>query len=141
VSSLQQMIPAGMNELRSAFVQHKQNAGGMTSCSHNLVQFYAIECGIKWVYLRRNKINTTARIQNDLLKATHDLWLFGKELKLPAATLGPVGACFRLGRDRDSRWHYREAHQAWRYGVRIFGSDERALLEWLNRLQKWIEEN
>ena len=66
------MIPAGMSELRSAFHRHTAAVGRNDSTSHQLLWFYAIECGLKSVYLRRRALPTTAQMPQELL-GNHDL--------------------------------------------------------------------
>lgn len=53
------------------------------------------------------------------------------ELKLPN---------FRLHKDSSS-WEMSEAHQAWRYGIRVNPEDQKILVEWLGKVCLWIKEN
>jgi hypothetical protein len=128
-------IAAGQSELRNAFWRHlrKEAAAGY------LLLFYSVECGLKSVYLRQNHLRTTAQIQDpELQEKGHDIARWVKELRLPASIL-QSGTEFRLARDGT---HYRieAAHQAWRYGVAMEKGDERALLEYLERIQGWVQE-
>ena len=133
------MIAAGWSELEKAFRKHTGVAGNNDSSSHYLLKFYAVECGLKAIYLRRNNLNTTERISDERLRQSHDLAEFVKKLKLPAAVT-QTNSNFRLRRDKSS-WSVDKLHQAWRYGILIDGSDEQKLIDWLDHVHKWIQEN
>jgi hypothetical protein len=75
------MIHAGYSELKKAFFTHSVNAKDDTSSSHNLLLFYAVESGLKSIYLNRTKLYTTKKIGDENLRNSHDLLLWIKELK------------------------------------------------------------
>lgn len=128
-------IPAGTTELKNAFWQHLKGE----VASRNLRLFYAVECGLKLVYLRRNGLRTTAQIQDpELQEKGHDIARWVKELRLPASIVHS-SVDFRLTRD-GTRYRIEMAHQAWRYGVSIEETDEANILEYLRTIQKWVEE-
>ena len=82
------MIPAGPDDLRKAFQKHS-DAGKACACSsHYLLLFYAAECGLKSIYLRRNKLvrltNEMHRTDSNYPPNGHDLMGLIKALKLPA---------------------------------------------------------
>ena len=105
----------------------------------HLLLFYAVECGLKSVYLRRHRFRTTAQIQDpELQEKGHDISRWVKELRLPASILH-AGAEFRLTRD-GARYGIEMAHQAWRYGVSMEVTDEAGLLEYLRTVKNWVEE-
>ena len=105
----------------------------------NLLLFYAVECGLKSVYLRRHRFRTTAQIQDlELQDKGHDIARWVKELRLPASLLRASGE-FRLIRD-GARYGIEMAHQAWRYGVSMEEIDEAGLLEYLQTIQNWVDE-
>jgi hypothetical protein len=135
------MITAGWSELRRAFRQHARTAKNDDSTSHYLLLFYAVECGLKSVYLRRwhPPGGTMASISDERLRISHDLALWVKELRLPASIAG-TNSNFRLKRDRSS-WSVDKAHQAWRYGIVIEVQDEQSLVHWLHNIRTWVEEN
>ena len=134
------MIPAGEGELRRAFHQHTGLAEDGTSALHYLLLFYAVECGLKSIYLRRAPIgvNTTNDIPAEDFYG-HDLGRWAQELKLPIS-ITAVNTSFHLRRDH-SQWSISDAHQAWRYGVAITPADEQRLVSWLEQVHQWIEEN
>ena len=134
------MIPAGYSELRSAFFDHVRIANTCLCRSQNLLLFYSLECGLKSIYLKRNKINRTDRINNKELQKTHDLSLLIKDLKISATTIGTLSLNFRLKRDCMT-FSIKSAHEIWRYGIMIQDNDEKALVTWMQAIRKWIEEN
>ena len=132
------MIPAGFSELRRAFWQHSHVAENGTSTAHYLLLFYAVECGLKAVYLQRKKFNSIEKIRDEKLRASHDLARWVKELRLPARITGAIPT-FRLERDGSS-WSVDQAHQAWRYGVGLVIGNEKTLVSWLRQIHGWIRE-
>ena len=132
------MLRAGIAELRRAFRLHYEQAASGTTESHNLLLFYAAECGMKAVWLRRNH-----RMSSDDFPTSfrgrdgHDLGMWMKELRIGARISPPPG--LRLQRDNTSL-HVSEVHEAWRYGIRVRPRDETQLRCWLNSLCQWVEE-
>ena len=130
------MIHAGLSELRQAFHGHR-SAAGTGSSSYNLLLFYAAECGLKSVWMKRYRLRTTAQIDPGLLReGGHDLMLWAKKLSLPAALTGR-SVRFRLARDGKA-CDVLLAHQAWRYGIGIDGQDEENLVAWIEKLCDWV---
>lgn len=134
------MIPAGVSQLRQAFNAHLEASQKTTGISAYLLLFYAAECGMKSVWLRRNKLKTINDISDKTLLSQdgHNLDRWKKELKIPAS----VGETphFRLA-SGGSSLDVEKAHQAWRYGIRMNHLDEKDLVEWLKNLCDWIKEN
>lgn len=133
------MIPIVWRDLSKAYRLHSENAESGTSASHYLLRFYAVECGLKSVYLQQKKINRTDAIVDEQLRGSHDLIRWAKELKLPAQVVGG-NSSFRLQRD-GSTWRIDKAHQAWRYGARLKPVDENAVNQLMRNIQQWLEEN
>ncbi|MEQ8958736.1 MAG: hypothetical protein RLP02_12560, partial [Coleofasciculus sp. C2-GNP5-27] len=115
------MIPAGVSELEQAFKNHLAAVGETKGTASYLLLFYATECGLKRIWLRRNKLRTTNQIQDPTLLSQdgHNLDRWRKELKIPASD-SQIKATphFRLKRD-GSNWDIEKAHQVWRYGIRM----------------------
>jgi hypothetical protein len=134
------VIPAGISDLRQAFYSHLRAAQGGSECSFRLLLFYAAECGLKRVWLRRNNLQTTTHISDRSLwgKDGHNLARWIKELRLPASIAQPAPS-FRLAKEAKS-WDVEKAHQAWRYGVRMQNDDETILVTWLEQLCQWVKE-
>lgn len=133
------MIPAGTTELRNAFHRHANVADEGNENSHLLLFFYCIECGLKSIYLKRNRLLRTDKIENVNLRRTHDLYLLIKDLRLPAQIAGSASPSFRL--DRDGRaYQIKSAHEIWRYGITIKAEDITELIEWMGKVRDWIRE-
>lgn len=135
------MVHAGESELRQAFYAHLRVAVANRDQSHYLLLFYAAECGLKWIYLKQRRFRTTERIvdQSLISERGHDLIIWLKELRAPAAIVGQI-VHFRLQKDHSVR-DITSAHQAWRYGVRILSEDEERVIAWLESLCRWIKEH
>jgi hypothetical protein len=134
------MIHAKWNELKEAFFIHAGIKINKDSNSYKLLLFYAVESGLKSIYLLTNKLYSTEKISDKSLRRTHDLLELVKELKLPANI---AGTCpdFRLKRDNNSCWRIADAHQAWRYNIDIEETDQQNLVDWLSTIKAWIKEN
>lgn len=133
------MIPAGRTELKKAFWHHKNSSEDCTSPSSYLLLFYAVECGLKSVYLYRTNLKTTDDIP-DKLRQSHNLINWAEEMGLPPS-IASANTSFHLKKDRRRSWEIRRAHEAWRYGVVIDQNDETQLVNWLKQVAQWIEEN
>jgi hypothetical protein len=77
------MISSGYTELRKAYLGHTRIADSCNEDSYYLLFFYGLECGLKSIYLKRNKICRTDQISDKNLQSTHDLFMIIKELRLP----------------------------------------------------------
>ena len=139
------MIPAGWTELKSAFDKHSgtyAQAKPNATPAHFLLLFYAVESGLKSVYLRQNRLNKTDEIQDENLQKSHDLQAFVKELRLPhQIDHTRISSCFKLQRKGNEQPHLKEAHQAWRYAVVIEPVDEEKILTWLEGIENWLKSN
>ena len=131
------MLRAGLNELWRAFQLHQRAASAGSTESHSLLLFYAAECGLKAVWLRRNQKLTSDEFPEALNSRSHDLGIWLKELRI-GARIGSAPS-LRLMRDNNSL-HISQAHEAWRYGVRMRSEDEAELRSWLDRVCAWVRE-
>ncbi|AOY79741.2 hypothetical protein BJP36_07185 [Moorena producens JHB] len=141
------MIPADVSELKEAFHQHLTAHRSVTGSSSYLLLFYAAECGLKSIYLRRNNLRTTKSFQYPIKNHGHNLDSWCKELVIPASqftfktqTKNKLTPSFDLACGGSSR-NIGAAHQAWRYGITIKKEDEEYLIDWLYQLCNWIKEN
>lgn len=131
------MVKAGTSELWRAFHLHRASASAGESESHSLLLFYAAECGLKAVWLRRNQKLSSEQFPEALAKHGHDLSLWLKELRV-GATVRPAPVV-RVHRDNHAL-SIAEVHEAWRYGVRMRSEDESRLRSWLTRVCAWVQE-
>jgi len=140
------MIHASESDLRHAFHKHHSAVQETKAACSYLLLFYAVECGLKSIWLKRNNLTGTDRIKNLTLlsKDGHNFGVWIKALRLPLDVVGDISnlklPSFSLHKD-GSNWNMSEAHQAWRYGVRINSQDQNALVEWLEKVCTWIKEN
>jgi hypothetical protein len=134
-------IYAEFAELKNAFFVHSGSNTEEDSISYNLLLFYAVESGLKAIYLRMNPLlkNTNEIRDRDLRSyGGHSLYDWLKALKMPAAGIGNCQG-FKLKRDK-SRHNSSRVHEAWRYGIAIEPDDEKKLVEWLKGLKGIIVE-
>lgn len=134
-------LHVGVSELRQAFHTHRGAADKTQGISSHLLLFYAVECGLKSIYLREKKLRTTEQIPDPTLlsKDGHNLDRWVKELKISASQVGKTPD-FHLATG-GAILNIEKTHQAWRYGIRIKSEDEKILVEWLNSICNWIKEN
>jgi hypothetical protein len=115
----------------------------VSGTSSYLLLFYAVECGLKSVWLKRNQRHQKKSKTQDnslLFKYGHSLDIWVKELKISAKEVG-TAPNFHLDRDRSTILDISKAHQVWRYGIKIEAEDEQKLVEWLQHICNWIKEN
>ncbi len=139
-TSSQKMLPND-KQLKHAFNTNRSASEKISGTSSYLLLFYAVECGLKSVWLNRRKTRKLKTQDNSLLfKYGHSLDLWVKELKIAAKEVG-VPPNFHLDGDRSTILKIGKAHQVWRYGVKIKLEDEKKLVEWLQNICNWIKEN
>jgi hypothetical protein len=122
-------IHAGFTELKASHLRLAAAARSSQGPPAHLLLFYAAECGLKYVHLRRNNYRTTEQLGD----ADHDLSLLIKNLHLSATAIGGAPP-LRLSRGENESCPPSSAHQAWRYGVRIDAADEARFVTWLQRI-------
>lgn len=136
------MIKATRSDYQKAF-KHVLCYPGIANGKHSsyLIQFYRVECGLKTLLFDRQRV--PASTGSDPSKWKHDLSGIVRELQIPAQAIGKNVKNFRLQRDSGSfpwpRHSIQEAHTVWRYGVAMNAQDEIDLVEWLNRLATYLE--
>lgn len=141
------MIHASDSDLRQAFHKHYAAVQETKEVCSYLLLFYSVECGLKSILMKRKRLTSTIQDQTLL---SHNFAPLIKELRLPRSVVGEIGHTndrsqpkppnFRLNRDK-STWEMSEAHQAWRYGIRVNPEDQKILVEWLEKVCIWIKEN
>jgi len=79
------MIHASESDLRHAFHKHHSAVQETKAACSYLLLFYAVECGLKSIWLKRNNLTGTDRIRNPTLlsKDRHNFGVWIKELRLP----------------------------------------------------------
>jgi hypothetical protein len=133
------MLSAGHSELRRAFHEAKAQSDVTTGPASHLLHFYAAECGLKYLYLRRNKLLKTSQIANEKLLSRHghDLPIWARELKLAVASLSSPTQV-KLKRGENCKIDC--AHQAWRYGIELDADSETQISNWIKRTIESIKQ-
>ena len=133
------MVSADVRGLKQAFNAHKVASQETKGISSYLLLFYAAECGMKSVWLKRNKLTTTNDIADSTLLSPdgHNLNRWKKGLRI-SASIGNAPAFSLAGGGADLE--VAKAHQAWRYGIRMNADQEKELVEWLEKIYNWIKE-
>lgn len=110
---------------------------------HRLLLFYAVECGLKAVWLKRQ--NRSVFDQQEIHRTGHDLRQVLKELKVGAELtlpqflqLEPVTT--KGGTRQDRSGTITILHQAWRYGGKCFQPDDNSCEGQLEQILSWINE-
>lgn len=138
-------IPFTDQELKRAWRQlasaSQPARDGRRHNPHRLLLFYAVECGLKAVWLRHH--NKTLFTQDDVKKTGHDLTRIldklraGRQLELPAnIQLSPVRAEGNQALQRNGT--IESLHQIWRYGGECLQPVDDVCEQQLERVLDWI---
>jgi hypothetical protein len=105
---------------------------------HRLLLFYAVECGLKSVYLKQQNANT---IDGDIAdKLKHDLnrimalLCVGKEYLLPVGLSLPAINHTKKPRPCDAG----SLNQVWRYGGSLINGADIQIEQQLEKINQWI---
>ncbi len=108
---------------------------------HRLLMFYAVECGLKAIWLKRH--NKQVFNKQDIDKTGHDLRQLLKELKvgnelsLPQSLqLDPI---LQNGQQVPRTGDISILHQAWRYGGHCKNPDDNSCEMQLTNVLNWIK--
>lgn len=108
--------------------------------THRLMLFYAVECGLKAVWLKRN--NKTLFSEDIIKKTGHDLIKIlsnlraGKQLALPENI--QLDAVDNAGKQLPRNGGVDILHQTWRYGGKCKQPTDAECEQKLEQVQKWI---
>jgi hypothetical protein len=108
---------------------------------HRLLLFYAVECGLKAVWLKNNC--RTLFDADDISRMGHDLRRVLKDLSVGSALALPES--FRLrpatnGQDQLPRsGKFADLHQAWRYGGQSQVPTDHDCEQQLQKVLEWIQ--
>lgn len=136
-------IPFTDRELKRAWRELSTIAtpvdGSLCTNPHRLMLFYAVECGLKAVWLKRQSRNLFNRM--DIDRTGHNLRLVLKELNVGAVLslpenleLGPVNKGKELRKGDISI-----LHQAWRYGGKCVAPTDDQCEHQLRQVLNWIQ--
>lgn len=139
-------IPFSDRELKRAWRELSEiatlPAGGERKNPHRLLLFYAVECGLKAVWLKRQ--NRTLFEQEDIDKTGHDLRKVLKDLNIGSSlslpediSLGPAKRDNHQSLPRNGKISI--LHQAWRYGGKCKTPNDQDCEVQLLKVLDWIK--
>ncbi|WP_447776508.1 hypothetical protein [Pseudomonas chlororaphis] len=137
-------IPFSSRELKRAWreLAEVSTPGTNRKNAHRLLLFYAVECGLKAVWLKRQ--NRTLFTQEDIDRTGHDLRGIVKDLRLGSEYVLPqtlqLTAATHSGLTVPRNGNITILHQAWRYGGQCITPGDTicenqlvAILAWINK--------
>lgn len=137
-------LPITDRELVRAWRELRRSSQVESRCnSHRLLMVYAVECGLKAVWLRRQ--HRALFEGQDIDRFGHDLNEILRDLKpgrqfepLPVAVhLQPIEVG-RPPRPRARSGGLEALHQAWRYGAHLTEPNDESMELHLERVAQWI---
>lgn len=127
--------------LRELSVAATSAIAGDRQNPHRLLLFYAVECGLKAVWLKRQ--GRTLFEWDDIQRTGHDLRQVLKDLNVGSGLSLP--ASFRLAAaSRDQvkiprNGKFDDLHQVWRYGGKCETPTDQACEKQLQKVLNWIQ--
>ena len=116
-------------------------AGSTRRNAHRLLLFYAVECGLKAVWLKRQ--NRSLFDREDIDKTGHNLRQVLKELKVGAGLSLPENLQLQSltlnGAQQPRNGDISILHQAWRYGGTCVAPTDDDCEHQLERVLNWIQ--
>jgi len=137
-------IPFTDRELKRAWREHAVfcvSGGNQRGASHRLLLFYAVECGLKVVWLKRR--GRTCFGADDIARVGHDLRRMLRELRVAGSfslsenlLLDPI----RCNRNKAQRaCKSSDLHQVWRYGGKCVAPTDFECEQQLRKILNWID--
>lgn len=136
------MVPFTRRELTKAWkCSRLASAVHTRTDAHRLLLFYAVECGLKSVHLRRLNLDTVdeciAREHLHDLNSLLSTVKAGKEYFLPSTlVLKPYRA--RDGSEKPRNLPIGSLNQVWRYGGALSDQENKNLQDLLEKIDVWI---
>ncbi|MEO5365979.1 MAG: hypothetical protein H7831_06430 [Magnetococcus sp. WYHC-3] len=127
-------------DLKKSWKAHGDAHGvqGLQKTSANLLLFYAVECGLKYLYLREKNLKKCPKYNRDPFRS-HDLKKILMSLNPPQAGLLPALEMKLMLQSGASHVELHDVHLAWRYGLSIEPNNEAQILAWLRNVNSFIE--
>lgn len=137
-------LPFTEKELRNAWRNLKDASkinNGKRKNPHRLLLFYAVECGLKAVWLRSNNKNVLDsknidEYKHNLHKLIHELKL-GKDYLLPSEIT--LKSCTIENKNFPRNGKIDVLHQAWRYGGYCVTPTDEQCEKQLQKIAEWID--
>ncbi|MEO5329055.1 MAG: hypothetical protein H7829_12525 [Magnetococcus sp. THC-1_WYH] len=128
-------------KLEDAWKRHKRGEGmqGLSEPSGHMLFFYAVECGLKHLLVRKNKMRNCPKSGKSLFYQ-HDLGRILREIEPSAAEVRQIPSNLRLTLGTGPLRHtdFSDVHLAWRYGLTIDPDEEKKILDWLRAVDRFI---
>jgi hypothetical protein len=110
--------------------------------AHRLLLFYAIECGLKAILMKRQGAELTSDCE-DIARAQHDidrlLQLLGAESALELnKTFSLPSLTSSQGKPQQRSVHKGKINQVWRYGGEFINNDSKVIEDKLLMISQWI---
>lgn len=111
---------------------------------HHLLFIYAIECGLKYVWLREKNLHISPIKEDYEIFYSHDLSMLFSQLKTMASDSIEISEILKsqvtiTQNISNQRVHLSKIHEAWRYGVNVMPDDEEKTIVGLKKISTWIE--
>jgi hypothetical protein len=132
------MVHVTLKEIESAFKSHRNKFAtfsGQPGMTDKMILFYAVECGLKALYMRQNKLIRTDRKSSYNGKAVSD---FGHKLNDLLKTIKLNYSIPKITANDSSQIEQLHLHEAWRYGKSLDEKQEKNCIEILNKVLKEI---
>lgn len=127
-------------DLEQAWKTHRKGdrLGGLPIPSSQLLLFYAVECGLKHLIVRLEKLRDVGP-RNGLLYS-HDLAKLLERLKPTAAEVGkaPPNLHLTLASGPKRHGNSSDIHLAWRYGAKVDANCQDEIIAWLRQVDGYI---
>lgn len=138
-------IPFTDREMQKAWRQNLSASCSTTrNNAHRLLLFYAVECGLKAILMKRQKKHRTD-LCNDIPNAQHNINKLldylgaGQNIKLPSQLMMEKIKIDNLNQE-ERKFTPGEINQMWRYGGYSIGADnDEKIEEKLIKIAQWID--
>jgi|GEM_PF-1976508 len=127
-----------IGEIKENVVNNPYNR---TKIPHLLLFYYAVECGLKLAWLRKEKLNFSPNKEEYEDFYTHNFSFFLSQLKIMASDSFDISQVTIIQNNSKERIHISKIHEAWRYGVAVMPDDEEKTMLGLKKISKWIEQS
>lgn len=133
------MVHVSIRQMEKAYRRHKNLIAlsrGTSNQTHHMVLFYAVECGLKVLYMRKNRIkhtglNGSGSFQKSPVELGHNLNELLNSLRwtdhLPQVVTND---------HNPQQISPGDVHQAWRYGRELDHDKEKKFIKILNQILK-----
>ncbi|HIJ83134.1 MAG: hypothetical protein HW380_1084 [Magnetococcales bacterium] len=114
---------------------------GLSPASANLLLFYAVECGLKSLLLKKHLWTTCPTDRGNLLRS-HDLakiFMGTEPSKAEVEKAAPPSPLhLKWGSEKVPHIKIGDVHSVWRYGLPIDRDDEKKVIAWLQKVNQYI---